>query len=378
MSVTLGVLIHVYIERKTANREWKSDATVKSNRSTLNCLLRQVTSIYGIDPPLEEIASPLLFTAVERQWPKKGENSGYATQYNKVKSLIKWANRRGYKLGDVEGFLSNVETPPDIKKHYTDREEVEMTTRILLNEGEYRNARMVQFHFESMRRGGELADMKVGDVDFTATPDAPHGEYWYTAHKTDRGRQRVVLTESEAEILKVWLAEYEELLGEPLRPEYFLFPSREPVGLGHYGGRRALRILPHRQISDHSRIFASAWKAAGVYKVGKAGHANRRGRMTEAYNALDEAGEANPIDLIMPRSGHTSPDVARAYIDKGAQKGKSDKALMALDAARRGTPIQQLQQERLTNAGQEAPQSPPVEASNVVSFEALRRRRNVG
>jgi hypothetical protein len=152
----------------------------------------------------------------------------------------------------------------------------------------------------------------------------------------------------------------------PPQGEWFLFPAREVAGPSHVPGRKRMRLIPERAISAHSRLISDIWKKAGVYEVGKAGHACRRGVMTEMFDGLEEMGHPDPIQAVMGQSKHTSRVAAEGYINRRSSQLRSDRAFLELEARRRHPSTQ-------------TPVPEPEEiSSNVVSFSELRARRRLG
>lgn len=364
MSVTLPEAIIRYVNYKVDNKIWTSHTTVKNDTAALDALAREVSAIYGCDPYLSDIESPLILKAIDRRWPNTGKTTTHKVSTGRVKALFSWLVKRGYVDSEkVDALLAYNPEKPDIEKKYASQEDVEKTFAVLKARGKNRDAYLVALTFWMMRRGGEMVRLSVGDIDFTPTADEPHGHFWYVEGKGKRGRQRVMLRWQAKKLLEEYLAWYAAEIGRPLEDDDFLFPRYIVNGVkAGIGGRSLVVMRPKIPILEHDEIYRDAWKAAGVYESKKGGHACRRGGMSDAFEKLDEAGYADPIEHIMALSGHKSRAVAEAYIDKDAKRLRAQRAFNDIDAPTAPKPEEVSQP-----------------ASNVISFgDRLRSRGMAG
>jgi len=373
--VTLEEVIVRYEAYKISYKLWKTEHSIKNNRHALARFAGKVREIYGTQPDIRMTESPLILAAIERLWPDTGKTCTHKVMTGRIRAFFNWAVKQGYCLPDkVIGITSYRPEMPDLDKTYATEDEVERILTTLKEDGNHRDAYWAFLTFLFMRRGSEMGKIMVGDINLTPQDGAPYGEYWYVEGKTHRGRQRLVLRKRGAELLKEYFAWYKEQIGRELEEDDFLFPGRTPGAPAKKGQKREMRPDPKVPVICHSPVYSNALKRIDAYEPGKAGHSFRRGGMSTAYAYLEEAGYADPIALLMPQTRHKSRDAALGYIDKDQVREASNRALLDLDARQEGS-IQDLQKKRVVNVSQE---SESEEASNVVSFEALRRRRAIG
>lgn len=123
----------------------------------------------------------------------------------------------------------------------------------------------------SGRRIGEIKKLRVGDVD---TEDKVI--HW-TDHKNKENNLEMDLHLLLAIAVKEWLKEYERLMG-PLQDNWYLFPSRKPVGPAVGAGqRRAMALDPEDFMHSPWARMTLILKEAGIYIKGKNFHSLRRG-----------------------------------------------------------------------------------------------------
>jgi integrase len=174
--------------------------------------------------------------------------------------------------------------------------------------------------WESWRRSGELTALHVRDVDLKPYPDSPHGRLSWENFKTHRPNQVLDMSPGLQDCLSRWLAVYEELTGEKPRPSWFLFPALRPEGQTIAGRRRRLVLAPELPIGQPDSIARAAFKRAGVYQLGAACHAFRRGAADHLYDMAAEAGHKNPLRLAMTALDHKSEGQTESYLDKSRDR----------------------------------------------------------
>lgn len=364
MPVTLGEVIAYHNEKK-AGTAWKSPNSIKNNVATLRIFMERVKEITGIDPDIEDVDDVLVYHAIERQWPNTGTTNTYRVNFARIKSFFNWSIKRGYRFGDLENFLAETPSAPDVEKVFTTQEDIDKAVAYLTSIGDHRRASILEFQFETHRRGGELVTMQVKDVDLKPKADAPHGVYWFKEHKESKVRHRMELLERDAEILSLWLEEYRKLMGvEKLDGEWYLWPAAHAVG----GTPGRKEIVPERGIANHTYLFRSIWQEVDLYKRGKAGHANRRGGMTTMYDAMYDAGISDPILHIMERSLHKSRVTAEGYIDRNGRRKRSNAIYAQIKKGRNTPPTQEAPEPAVTTQ----------EGGKVIEFASLRNRRTAG
>lgn len=378
MAVTLGQVVGLYVEKKSGTT-WNTAATIRAQRSTIMTFLREVIDIFGTDPDTEDVEDRLVMRAIGKRWPNNGETTTHWQNHARVKTFFNWALKKGYRFGEIDAFLGQKPTKPDIEKKFATREEANRAVAVLTARGDYRRARLVEWDFESHRRPREIFRMKVGDVDLKPRHDAPFGVYYFRESKSGKGRVRIDMTESEARILSQWLDEYATLMDvEKCDDDWYLFPATHSAGYKPGRQPAGTFIIPTREVSDVSYVFREIWKEAGAYVKGKGGHAGRRGGMEEVYDIMERSGVADPLALIMERSKHTSRQAAAGYLNRREQTRRSNEAYRRLNREQ-GTmaPVR-------GNAPmmEEAPiqaETSHSEGGQVISFaDKLRSRRSAG
>jgi integrase len=367
----LGAVIERYIEKKTGTT-WKSKSAAQSTSGVLRAFLASVITIHGVDPDIEEIDDVLVIAAVKARWENHGSTGTYSVNWGRVKTFLNWAGKRGYKLQDLDGFLDEKNpVKPNVPKQFITREENGKAIANELEKGNFRDAYLFDFLFEAHRRISEVLSMQVKHVDLRPQGGKPYGFYLYHRHKTAEGAlETITLQEREAEILKAWLEMYEQMLGRKPHGDDYLFPARYAIGKSIPGERREYQLVPERRIAKHVHLFRKAYEAVGVWQRWKNSHANRRGGMEEAFLEFEERKIPDAIGKVMARSGHSTRDVAFGYLNRDANKMRSDEAYFQI---RRGIP-----QEPAEEISEENSDTIPLvgnTSSNVVDFSSRLRAR---
>jgi integrase len=215
-----------------------------------------------------------------------------------------------------------------------------------------RDAAFCEALWASWRRSGELAALRVRDVDTRAYPDSPHGRLTWTNAKAHRPNQVLDMSPDLQDCLSRWMAAYTEMLGRELRPSDYLFPALRPEGMTVKGKRRRLALAPEHPIGQPDSIARGAFQRAGVYVEGMACHAFRRGAADALYDLAAEKGHRNPLRLAMTALDHRSEAQTEGYLNK--DRDRRDLAMFLAEVA--------------------APE-PVIEARDVVSLAQWRRSR---
>ncbi|HUY48114.1 MAG TPA: hypothetical protein VMV92_20695 [Streptosporangiaceae bacterium] len=92
------------------------------------------------------------------------------------------------------------------------------------------------------------------------------------------------------------------------------------------GKRRRLVLAPEERIGQPDSIARRAFKAAGVYQLGMACHAFRRGAATQLYDDMANAGHKNPLRLNMTALDHRSEQQTESYLN--TDRDRRDLAMM--------------------------------------------------
>lgn len=321
----LSQVIAVYIDNRSKTT-WKSHNTRKTVISILRSLSEAIKERLHFDPETSEVDDVLVWAAINSRWQEG--NSTWPNTLNKIRSFFKWATTRGYEFGDMASILEYKVKQPDIEKHYVTERELEHLLSVLWEHKRYRDWACIGFAFASHRRSIEVCNLQWKDVDFTPRSDAPYGVYWFTETKTHQGRKMLDLLEEEASYLKEWKKLYEREVGSEVEPSWYIFPTREN------GTGRIRRIRPEIPVADRSHLFREAFRLAGIWTKGKAGHALRRGGMEEVFQDLTEAGVDDPIGVLIVRTKQTR-STAESYLDKRLAEKRSRDGYAAVAALRK-------------------------------------------
>lgn len=162
---------------------------------------------------------------------------------------------------------------------------------------------LVQF-FGGLRAGEVTRNLKVGGVRFKQTNESPMGSYRFWAEKGKKFETQP-LSGPLRDILLDWfdvyleLAKQEGLLpakAEELPDDWYLFPTTFGVGSSPKGGKRKLKINPHRHIAAPDHHVTEALKDVGLYEPWMSTHSLRRGG---AIYLLSVTGDMNVVKTYL-------------------------------------------------------------------------------
>lgn len=325
-----------YISFKSMT-SWKSTSSRAANASTLRNFIRALSRQLQRDPLTDDLEDALVMKTISERWPETGTTTTHGASFSRVQQFANWIVASGYQTGSLRVFLASAQ-PRSVQPEVTflTRDEARRTFDAVHPYAPC-HAYLVWIAFLLARRPAEMQRLKVGDYDPTRSKDAPHGTYTYTETKAHKGRIKVRLTSSQRDAIEAWLTEYRENVGvKSLRPSWYMFPGAVSAGESAKGRRRMRRLMPESPIVNISQTFARAYKEAGVYEKGKAGHAARRGGATDDHDALEEAGVADPIQHIQRKLGHTDRRVTTRYVRRSEGERKTWEALQMVDDIRAG------------------------------------------
>lgn len=283
-------------------------------------------------------------------------NKTFNARRSHMSAFLTWCYENDY-LSPTGRHLKAVKERPNTTSRSKSFVKASDMPRVLDAAGEWhpRDRAFCEALWHSWRRSGELAAVRVRDVDLRAYPDSPHGRLTWTNQKAHRPNQVLDMSPDLQDCLRRWMETYRQLTGRELRPSDYLFPALRVEGMTVKGRRRRLVLDPEAPIGQPDTIARGAFKRAGIYTTGMACHAFRRGAADALYDLAAEKGHRNPLRLAMTALDHRSEAQTESYLNK--DRDRRDLAMF------------------LAEAQSPAPAAPVMEAPEVVSMASWRRNR---
>lgn len=179
----------------------------------------------------------------------------------------------------------------------------------------------------TLKRDKELTDLRIWDVDL------PAGYIKVRIHKT-RQEDRIPISSELDRELRQWLTYYTEQVG-PLKPHYYLVPSRDTKGIqgddGVYHSVMQARLCPERRMATLGRTTKEALAGIGFPVVDGQGsplyegsHTIRRSGARALYDALVDQGYDRSLRIVQSMLGHASLEQTERYIGVTADRRSRD------------------------------------------------------
>ena len=177
-----------------------------------------------------------------------------------------------------------------------------------------RDRAIIAFGLYTLARQSEVAATRVGDLDLSAG--------WVTLRVQKSGLLDKMPVSAELNIeMHRWLQVYEQLMAEPLRPDWKLFPGLQALGLDRGPDGRMLpvpedmlRLVP---TTTPSRIYGCvqyALEACG-YPVEKEGvHTLRRSAARARFDQLVSSGYDGALREVQSLLHHKSSVTTEQYL----------------------------------------------------------------
>jgi integrase len=180
-------------------------------------------------------------------------------------------------------------------------------------------------------RASEITGMRVGDVDFARS------EVFVTVVKT-REEDEMPLTADLERELRLWLVEYAELLGRPLRADDYLFPARTGNTIStHYldeatGQRVYVRTPfvwhPDRPVQRTEKIVKHALGSVGLPTRYEGTHTIRRAVARAYFDSLStELGYDAGLRTVSALLHHSNMATTERYLGLSSERRRRDETM---------------------------------------------------
>lgn len=259
-----------------------------------------------------------------------------ASSFNKTRSRIKcfldFCTRRGWLVGDLLAEVRPRRVPR--------RKRLVLSARDLLKLLEVtpdpRERAMLAVGMNTALRAGEIADLRIGDVDLDA------GFITVRITKSAIEDAMPITRELDGE-LRRWLVSYQAELGRPLHPWEHLFPARRP---GHWRApgelvagtkatrqvRRRLYVygdpLPDRPINKPATVVQRALSRHGVaVETGEGFHTLRRSAARAFYESRRADGHEYALRDTSALLHHSGSHITEHYLGLDPERRRRDTAL---------------------------------------------------
>jgi integrase len=246
-----------------------------------------------------------------------------------LSAFLKWCYENDY-LSPADKHLAAVRERPNTTTRVKSFVREQDLPAVIAAAGEWhaRDAAFCEALWASWRRSGELAALRVRDVDLAPYPDSPNGRLSWENRKAHRPNQVLDMSPALQECLGRWLELYAVLargqgLVEPggeLKASWYLFPALRVEGMSAKGKRRRLVLDPGKPIGQPDSVAREAFQRAGLWVPGMACHAFRRGAADALYDRAATRGHKNPLRLAMTALDHSSEAMTENYLNKDRDK----------------------------------------------------------
>lgn len=178
-------------------------------------------------------------------------------------------------------------------------------------------------------RVGEISALRVKDVDLDS------GEIAVTVFKSKRHDTMPISAELDEE-LRRWLIAYQQLVGRPLDPDWYLTPRQwlSPHARDAHGryvagaAATSSRIMPTQAINKPETIVKRALLAVGFPTVrGEGGHTLRRSGARAFFDAQVEAGYDGALRKVQAMLHHKHVRMTEHYIGLEEDRYRRDAAV---------------------------------------------------
>lgn len=263
-----------------------------------------------------------------------------ASSFNKTRSRVKcfldFCSRRGWLVGDLLGEVRPRRVPRRKRLVLSARELLEL----LALTPDPRERAMLAVGINTALRAGEIADLRIGDVDLDT------GFITVRITKSALEDAMPITRELDAE-LRDWLTQYQGEVGRPLAADDHLFPARRP---GHWRapgelvsstkatrqmGRRLYvygELRPERPINKPAGVVQRALARQGVaIGSGEGFHTLRRSTARAFYESRRADGHEYALRDTSALLHHSGSHITEQYLGLDPERRRRDTALRGRD-----------------------------------------------
>lgn len=262
------------------------------------------------------------FLSLRKQNGEQLEQNSKRTYHSWVTNFIKWGADNDYWKNSAHKFNpGKLSTRRSKAPHW-------MTPDFMRETWEKQNwykRGLTAFAGLSLARGGEIATLKVGDLDL----DAKRVDI--VRWKTDTHDDRLPLVEELVSEMRLYLAEYERSIGEPLTKDMFLFPRYgrnwknvegwvKPSEQRDRPGPTLKQIIVGNLPADQ--------RDDPKITTGLGGHSFRRSSARALYERLTRVyKEADAMRVVQGMLGHEDILNTQRYIGLGSVRAVRDRVM---------------------------------------------------
>lgn len=296
-------------------------STLKVQKSTLNRFLSVNGNIW-VHSIREMHVTRFFEEAAKTKQPQSLRND-----HDVLKGFFAWCQHHGFMAKDVDPLWGR-RKPKGVKR---ERNRIHVSKfPALLDAAEARCARdraAVALLLYTLGRDGEIADLRIRDVDLDA------GYLTMRIFKTGQEDRMPISAELDAE-LRRWLTYYTEQQGPPL-PNWYLVPSRAVRGMRDEGGlyyaNEELFLRPEKKIRSLHKIVKPALEGIGFptsdasgRPVGEGSHTIRRSGARALFDRLLGMGYDGALRLVQSMLHHASTTTTEVYLGITADRRTRD------------------------------------------------------
>lgn len=182
-----------------------------------------------------------------------------------------------------------------------------------------RDRAMIAAAIEWLLRGGELAAIRLKDLDLDA------GVCRVTVEKKKGvwAQDEMVISPGLETELRRWVG-YLSHPSNKVDGDSFLFPS---LVVRRHGPLSVTEVDPQSQDTHPYRVVGHALRAIGIDVPGSGFHAVRRSMATLRFQALADAGDPDPIGVVKALLHHESRQQTEEYIGTNADRERRNKIM---------------------------------------------------
>lgn len=296
-----------YLEvKKTRSRGYQNDVAQT---------LRQVSRVVG-HIQMRNLTETHIAKVFDT-WNTDNKPSTFNKKYGHVQQWLSFAHLRRQTRRHPTELMSGVET-----RRVVSRRRIYLSARQLLRVLETskhpRDRAYFAIAMNTSLRAGEIASLKVGDLDLEG------GWLYVLRHKTGTRDVFPITSDLEAE-MRTWLTYYGARinLDTPEAAGYYLCPGKAAPILsrpdGGYHHERDVVLRPHTMICSPHLILQSLLEAAGfsTLELDYEGlHTIRRSVARLLYEHLLTQGEARDeaLSIVQATLGHATQEITLKYI----------------------------------------------------------------